>query len=103
VISYERTALRINATSGDGYKTLMIQPNQLAALEVEAIRQLKNQNDSLKSANDDLRNRVEALETGRRMIAGINTTGLGLGLAGVAIAGAIVVARRRRDDDRDAA
>ena len=69
-----------------GYKTLTIPQTEFAALEVESIR-------ALKADNDELRARVRALETHRALL-GSGMSGLGLGLCGMA--GAIIVARRRR-------
>jgi hypothetical protein len=75
------------APDGQKYKTLELR--QIEALEVESIRSLKSENDALKE-------RVAALENGRRpMISSMN--GLGLGVGGLAIAGALVLSRRRRD------
>jgi hypothetical protein len=74
--------------NADGFKTLAIQPAHVTALEVEAIR-------TLKMENDDLKDRVKALEAGRRpLVSGLGEGGIGFGLC--ALAGAIVVATRRR-------
>jgi hypothetical protein len=82
---------------GDGFKTLTIPPNHIDALEVEAIRDLKVGNDKLKAENEDLRQRVESLESGRRVIAGMNVNGIGFAFGGLVIAGALVYTRRRRE------
>ena len=74
----------------DGFKTLAIQPAHLGALEVEAIRELK-------AENDDLKARVKALENARRPVVSMNANGLGFAVAGLAIAGAVIVGRRRRE------
>ena len=74
-------------TSADGqvYRTLDLR--QIEALEVESIR-------TLKTENDLLRDRVAALEGGRRLlVSGINLNGVG----GLAMAGALLVSRRRRE------
>jgi hypothetical protein len=81
------------APNGQKYRTLELR--QIEALEVESIR-------ALKAENDDLRKRLEALENGRS--AGVSMPGFngaGLGIAGLAMAGAIVfVGRRKKDVDR---
>lgn len=64
----------------DGFKALNYR--QTEGLEVESIRELKVQNDAL-------RERVKALEAGRRpWVSGFDEGGIGFGIA--AIAGAIV-------------
>jgi hypothetical protein len=71
-----------------GLKTLLIRTPQIAALEVESIR-------TLKAENDELRDRVKALETGRRpIVSGFGDGEIGLGL--LAIAAAVGWSRRRR-------
>ena len=61
----------------------------MVALTVEGFRELKTE-------NDELRQRVQWLEAGRRpMISGVGEGGIGLGL--LAVAGA-VLARRKRSD-----
>jgi len=74
-----------------GFKTLSVQ--QIEALEVESIRTLKLQNDLLAE-------RIKELESGRRpLVSGIDLNGVGFGIGGLAIAGAIVfVARRKREE-----
>ena len=62
----------------DGFKSLTIQPTEIAALEVEGMRELKLQNDALQE-------RVKSLETGRRpLVSGYGEGGIGLGLAAIA-------------------
>jgi hypothetical protein len=73
----------------DGFK--MIQTQGLDSLEVESIRQLK-------AENDDLRNRVAALEAARRPLVASNPA-WGWG-AGMAIAGVAVVASRKRKSEQ---
>jgi hypothetical protein len=66
----------------------VIDPLQLAALEVESIR-------TLKTENDDLRERVKSLEAGRRpLISGFGEGSFGFGL--MAVAGAVILTRSRR-------
>ncbi len=78
-------------TAPDGFKTLSVQ--QIEALEVESIR-------TLKTENDELRKHVEALENGRRpVVSALGANGAGLGIAGFAIAGAVVISRRKRDQE----
>lgn len=82
--------------NSDGFKSLAIQPAQVTALEVESIR-------SLETENDALRDRVAALEGGRRpLISGIDLNGVGFAIGGLAIAGAIVTSRRKRDEKQPA-
>jgi hypothetical protein len=72
----------------DGFKTINM--SHLPVMLVDGVR-------ALKIENDDLRERVKALESGRRpMISGIGEGGIGLGL--LAVAGGVVVSRRKRDD-----
>jgi hypothetical protein len=69
-----------------GFKTL--NTTRLQIMLVDSVR-------TLKTENDELRDRVKALEAGRRpLISGMGEGGLGIGL--VAIAGALIVSRRRR-------
>jgi hypothetical protein len=78
-------------TDERGYKVISIPGQGLEALTVESVQELKRD-------NDELRERVRALEAGRRpLISGLGEGGLGLGL--VAIAGAFVFPRRRRSKD----
>jgi hypothetical protein len=76
-----------------GFKTLAIQPIQMAALQVESIR-------ALKADNDELKARVKTLEEARGRVVSMNTTGVGAGVAGIAIAGALVFGRRKRREER---
>jgi hypothetical protein len=77
-------------TGQDGFKTLTV--GQIEALEVESIR-------TLKAENEELRTRVNALETNRRpLISGLTAEGTLFGFGFVAMAGAFVVSRRRRDE-----
>lgn len=72
----------------NGFKTLTISPREFQALEVEAFKTLKLQ-------NDELRDRVKSLEGGRnRLTSGFGEGGIGLGM--FAMAGAIVFASSRR-------
>jgi len=72
-----------------GFKTLTIQPNQIAAFEVESIR-------ALAADNEELKARMKLLEAGRRPVIGTNANGVGLAVSGIVIAGAFVVARRKQ-------
>jgi hypothetical protein len=79
-----------------GFKAIVMPPMQLAALEVESIR-------TLKAENDELRKRVDALESGRQpRMAGINLNGVGLGVGGLALAGAVVFSRRKKPETEGA-
>lgn len=70
----------------DGFKVLSYR--QTEGLEVESIRELKIQ-------NDELRERIKSLEAGRRpLVSGFGEGGIGLGMA--TIAGAILIASRRK-------
>jgi hypothetical protein len=71
-----------------GFKTLSV--GQVEALEVESIR-------ALKVANDELRDRVMALENGTHPIAaGVGFGGRGWELGGLVLAAVVVLSRRRR-------
>jgi hypothetical protein len=77
-----------------GYKTLDIPERQMAALTVEAFR-------TVRAENEELRDRVKALENGTHPItAGMGTNGPWGVLAGMALGGALVLAGRRRSDGR---
>jgi hypothetical protein len=81
----------------DGYKTLMIQPNQVTALEVESIRELKTQHDEDLTRIKKLEERLDALQNGRDPITG----GVGVGrgtllFAGLGILGLFGASRRKR-------
>jgi hypothetical protein len=74
-----------------GFKNVDPDARTVVALTVEAVRELKAQ-------NDELRARVASLEAGRRpTMSRFGEGGLGLGF-GVAVAGAAVVMRRKRSD-----
>ncbi len=76
-----------------GMKGISLPPLQLAALEVESLRTLKAENDLLKE-------RVAALENGRKLTAGISLDGVGFAVGGLALAGAVIFTRRRRTRDQ---
>jgi hypothetical protein len=77
-------------TDRDGFKTVNL--TGIEALTVESVRALKQE-------NDDLRGRVRALEMARRppLFSGFGEGALGFGFC--AIAGALLVAGRRRVRD----
>jgi Chaperone of endosialidase len=76
-----------------GVKNVDPDARTMVALTVEGFRELKAQ-------NDELRLRVQSLEAGRRpMISGIGEGGVGLGL--IAVAGAVLISRRRRSELAD--
>jgi hypothetical protein len=87
---FERVFPEWVTTDSNGIK--LISTTGLDALEVEAIR-------TLKAENDDLKARVQALEDARRPTVSMNMNGLGVGVAGIAIAGALVIGRRRREQE----
>jgi hypothetical protein len=80
-------------TDAEGFKALSI--SQIEGLEVESIRMLKLQNDLLAQ-------RVKELESGHRpLVSGLDLNGVGFGVGGLAIGfGLVVVARRKRPDER---
>jgi hypothetical protein len=81
-------------TTPDGEKYRTLELRQIEALEVESIRTLKAENDALKA-------RMRALETGPGLVVS-SVNGLGFGIGGLALAGAIVFTRRKRSEDRSA-
>ncbi len=76
----------------DGYETLNIPEKQMAALSVEAFRQLKTENDGLRLDVDVLKKQVQALANGERPDVGAprfnpnNLAWVGLGVLGTYIA-----------------
>jgi hypothetical protein len=75
-----------------GFKRLSIPPAHIDALEVEAIRQLKAENDVLTA-------RLKKLEDERRPVISTNTNGIGFGIGALALAvTAVTVTRRKRAD-----
>jgi hypothetical protein len=77
-------------TDDKGFKSISIPGRGLDAMTVESIR-------SLKFENDLLNGRVRALESSRRsLVSGVGEGGIGVGM--LALAGALVVTRRRRSD-----
>jgi hypothetical protein len=79
------------AKDGQSFRTLDLR--RVEALEVESIRTLKAENDALKE-------RVSALENARRPVAGGLLGSAGMGFAGLAIAGALMISRRKRSEER---
>jgi Chaperone of endosialidase len=69
-----------------GTKVLTIPPDQMFALMVEAFRTQQAEIDELKNA--------------RRPAISMNANGLGMGFGGLAIAGALVVTRRKRSESQ---
>ncbi len=79
-------------TDDDGFKT--VDRGGLDVFLVDAVQALKRKNDDLKVDNDDLRQRVKALEAGRRpLVSGFGEGGIGVGL--LAIACAVAITRRK--------
>lgn len=76
----------------DGIKVVNPDAREVLGVTVEAIR-------TLKMENDDLRQRVKSLETGRRIVAGFDLNGIGFAVGGLALAGAMVITRRKRTDE----
>jgi hypothetical protein len=74
-----------------GMKGIVLPPMQIAALEIESIR-------TLRAKNDELEARLKALEESRRPVVSMNANGVGFGVAGLAMAAAIVVSRRKRPE-----
>lgn len=73
-------------TDDKGYKN--IDMSRLPVLLVGSVQ-------ALKAENDELRERVKALEAGRRpLVSGFGEGGVGLGL--MALAGAVIISRRKR-------
>ena len=82
----------IGVEPSDGMKTVEVNPRQMLGLTVEAFR-------TLKTENDDLRERVKSLEDGRRpMMSGFGEGWIGVGLLGVA--GALLISGRKRSEKR---
>jgi hypothetical protein len=76
----------------DGVKVVNIDQREVLGLTVEALRTVENENKLL-------RDRVAALESGRQpRISGLNLNGMGLGVGGLALAGAVVASRRKREE-----
>ncbi len=70
----------------------------LDVMLVASVGTLKKDNDVLRAQAMDLQDRIKALEAARRpMLSGIDGGGLGLGL--VALAGAVIVTRRKRSEE----
>jgi hypothetical protein len=81
--------VRVNES---GFKNVDPDARTVLGLTVEGFRELKME-------NNELRDRVKSLEAGRRpLVSGMGEGGLGLGLC--AIAGAMIVTRRKRSEER---
>jgi hypothetical protein len=88
---YEKVFPEWVKTDNEGFKSIDT-TSGLDALEVESIRELKAENDSLRA-------RVDALEAGRRpLISGLTAEGMLFGVGFVTMAGAFVVSRRKRSE-----
>jgi hypothetical protein len=86
---YEKVFPEWVATDKDGYK--MISTTGLDSLEVESIRQLK-------AENDDLKSRLDRLESSRKVVVAGNAWGFAIG--GLALGcGLIVTQRKKKDED----
>ncbi len=78
-----------------GFKT--INTTSLPVLLVDSVRTLKTENDVLRARTAALEDRVRSLEANRRpMISGVGEGGIGFGL--LAVAGAVLISRRRRPE-----
>jgi hypothetical protein len=88
---YEKVFPEWVTTDREGFKA--IDTTGLDALEVEAIRTLKMQNDFLAA-------QVKELQSGRRpVVSGVDLNGVGFGVGGLAIGvGLVFVARRKREE-----
>jgi hypothetical protein len=83
----------------NGFKTLDIPQRQIAALQVEAIRTLKTENDGLRADVETLKEQVRTLAEGGHPIVGrsrFNFDGFGWGIAGVLGTSLFFVSRRKR-------
>jgi hypothetical protein len=79
-----------------GFKGVFMPPMQLAALEVEAFRALKAENDATKAENTTFRARLDRLENGQNPDrAGFTYGNGGWGVAGLLLGASIVSWRRR--------
>jgi hypothetical protein len=76
-----------------GVLNVDVDPRTMAALTVESIR-------ALQMENNELRHRLDALERDRRPLASGYNFGMGVGIFGVAIAGALVFTRKKRSEPR---
>jgi hypothetical protein len=76
----------------DGFLSVDPDARSVLGLTVEGFRELKTE-------NGELRDRIRSLEAGRRpMMSGFGEGGIGLGL--VAVAGALVMTRRKRPEEQ---
>jgi Chaperone of endosialidase len=80
----------------DGKGIKSVDMRGLEALEVESLRTLKGENDALRKQASLLEERVSALESARRPVAGGVFGSASLGVGGLAIAGAVVMSSRRK-------
>ena len=79
----------------DASGTKTLSTDGLGAVLVESLRTLKTDNDSLEARAAILEDRIKSLEAGRRpLVSGFGEGGIGVGM--LAIAGAILLAARRK-------
>ncbi len=85
------------SVNDDGYKT--IDNTRLPVMLVDSVRTLKMENDDLRLRSANQEDRIKSLEAGRRpLVSGLGEGGIGFGLC--AIAGALIVTRRKRPEER---
>jgi len=82
----------------DGFKGIVLHPLQLAAMEVESIRALNSKIDAQDRRIEAQDKLIQELTSARRPAMSMNGGGLGLGFAGLAIAGAVIFTRRKREE-----
>jgi hypothetical protein len=82
--------------SDAGTKGIALPPMQILALEVESFRTLNAKIDRQQIDIDELKGQVRALSDARRPVISMNANGAGIGVAGIALAGAFLVSRRKR-------
>ena len=90
----ERAFPRWVGTDAEGFKTLAVPPRELAALEVEAFRALKDRADKADAKAAALEARLNALEANHPHNVANN---IGLGMFGIALAGVYAASRRKKD------
>ncbi len=84
----------------DGFKTINLDPMRLDAMFVESFQTIRTENDDLRVRSALPEDRVKSLEAGRRpLVSGLRSKA-GSALALCAIAGALVLTRRKRPEER---